>query len=176
MNILSIPLRKRNRTMKEISIEEFGKKFNPFTTRENPAIALACDGNRTNGLTIGWAEYGTLWRKKAATIYVHKQRFTKEILDKAQYYSICYIEDKDQLKYFGTVSGRDENKIKKCGMKLNTEEPAPYFEESKYVIICKIMGQSDFDANSVDEDVSEWYKRDGVHTLYYGEVLKVLEG
>lgn len=160
--------------MKEISIQELAKTFNPFSMEEQPAIALACDGIRTNGLTIGWAGYGILWNKNTATVYVHKQRYSKEIFDNAQYFSICFVEDKKQVKYFGTVSGRDENKIEKCGMTLNAEEKAPYFEESKLVLICRVMGKSDFDANSVDSGVSAWYKRDGVHTLYYGEIIKVL--
>ena len=40
--------------------------------------------------------------------------------------------------------------------------------------ICEIMGKSDFDAGSVDEGVRGWYQRDGVHTQYYGKVVRVL--
>lgn len=161
--------------MTEIDLKDLHKFINPFSLEESPAIAMATDGKRTNGLTIGWAGFGILWRKLCATVYVHKQRFSKEIFDKADYFSICFVEDKDQIKYFGTVSGRDEDKIKKCGMKLNSEDFAPYFEESKLVVICKVMGKSDFDTNSVDEGVAQWYKRDGVHTQYYGEIVKVLK-
>lgn len=160
--------------MKEVDLNNINQVINPFSTEDKPAIALACDNFRTNGLTIGWASYGILWNKLTATVYVHKQRFSKQIFDKAEYFSICYVEDKAQIKYFGTVSGRDEDKIKNCGMKINLSEKAPFFNESKLVIICKIMGKSDFDPNSVDSSVSAWYKRDGVHTLYYGEIVKVL--
>ena len=55
-----------------------------------------------------------------ATVYVHKTRYSKHIFDHAKYYSICFMdqEHKNQLGYFGRVSGRDENKMEKCGMLL----------------------------------------------------------
>lgn len=161
--------------MREINLNELNDYLNPFSMEHEPAIALASDGTTTNGLTIGWAGFGVLWRKPAATVYVHKKRFSKQIFDNAQYFSICFTDNKEQLKYFGTVSGRDENKIEKCGLALNTSDKAPYFEESKLVIICKIMGKSDFDVNSVADGVADWYKKDGVHTQYYGEIIKVLK-
>ena len=39
-------------------------------------------------------------------------------------------EHKNQLGYFGRVSGRDKNKMENCGMTVNNEDVAPYFEES----------------------------------------------
>ena len=35
---------------------------------------------------------------------------------------------------------------------------------------CKVMGKSDFDQKSV----YEWYQKEGVHSQYYGEIVKVL--
>ena len=65
-----------------------------------------------------------------ATVYVHKTRYSKHIFDHAKYYSICFMdqEHKNQLGYFGRVSGRDENKMEKCGMTVNNQDVAPYFK------------------------------------------------
>lgn len=160
--------------MKEIEVKDLIKYINPFELNVKPAIAS--DGKETNGLTIGWAGFGVLWRKPMATVYVHKTRYSKHIFDHAKYYSICFMdqEHKNQLGYFGRVSGRDENKMEKCGMTVNNEDVAPYFEESSVVILCKVMGKSDFDQKSVDENVYEWYQKEGVHSQYYGEIVKVL--
>ena len=97
----------------------------------------------------------------------------------SQWLQFMYIkhviqEHKNQLGYFGRVSGRDENKMEKCGMTVNNQDVAPYFEESSVVILCKVMGKSDFDQKSVDENVYEWYQEEGVHSQYYGEIVKVL--
>lgn len=111
-----------------------------------------------------------------ATVYVHKTRYSKHIFDQAKYNSICFMdqEHKNQLGQFGCVSGRDENKMEKCGTTVNNEDVAPYFKESSVVILCKVMGKSDFDSKSVDEHVYEWYQEEGVHSQYYGEIVKVL--
>lgn len=161
--------------MKEIEIKDLNKYIDPLSLKQNPAIALARDGSETNGLTIGWLSLGVLWKKYCATVYVHAQRYSKHIFDNAEYFSVCFMKDehKGTLKYFGTVSGRDENKINNCGLKI-TNDLTPYFNESKIVIICRVMGKSDFDINNVDEGVKDWYNKDGVHTQYYGEIIKVL--
>ncbi|MBQ4176143.1 MAG: flavin reductase, partial [Lachnospiraceae bacterium] len=98
------------------------------------------------------------------------------IFDHAQYYSVCFMkpEHRKILSYFGSVSGRDENKMEKGGLHVNTEEAAPYFEESRAVVLCRVMGRSDFDPDSVDDGVRDWYRAEGVHTQYYGEIVKVL--
>lgn len=162
--------------MKEISVKELVNYINPFELKEKPAIAVANDGIEINGLTIGWAGFGVLWRKPMATVYIHKTRYSKHIFDKAMYYSICFMDNdyKNQLGYFGRVSGRNENKMEKCGMTIIENDVAPYFEESSVVILCKMMGKSDFDKDNVDENVFEWYQNEGVHSQYYGEIIKVL--
>lgn len=161
--------------MREIEIHELTKYINPFSLEKEPAITMASANTITNGMTIGWLGLGILWRKYCATVYIHKQRYSKQIFDKADYFSICFMSEKykDTVKYFGTVSYRDENKIEKCGLEV-INDLAPYFKDSKVVIICKKMGQSDFDINSVDDGVKAWYLKDGVHSQYYGEIIKVL--
>ena len=162
--------------MKEINKYDLCNYVDPMATGKDWAIAVASDGTRTNGLTIGWAQFGTLWGKLAATVYIHKTRFSKQVFDGAEYYAICFMkpEQKAVMDYFGNVSGRDEDKMKNCGIEVETGDVAPYFKDSRVVVLCRVMGRSDFDPNSADENVKAWYQREGVHTLYHGEIVKVL--
>ncbi|MBQ0036015.1 MAG: flavin reductase [Firmicutes bacterium] len=161
--------------MKEIDIKDLNKYVDPLATEHDPAIVMVSDENETNGMTIGWAGFGVLWKKLMATVYIHKLRYSKHIFDNAKYYAICYMkpEHKDVVKYFGTVSGKDEDKIKNCGLEV-VYDLAPYFKDARAVVICRIMGQSDFDINHVDEGVKNWYQLEGVHSQYYGEIVKIL--
>ena len=59
-------------------------------------------------------------------------------------------------------------------MTFNNEDVATNFEESSVIVLCKVIGKSDFDSKSVDENVYEWYQEEGVHSQYYGEIVKVL--
>ena len=36
------------------------------------------------------------------------------------------------------------------------------------------MGKSDFDQRVLMKNVYEWYQEEGVHSQYYGEIVKVL--
>lgn len=161
--------------LKEISLSDIFKYEDAFNLFDKEPIAFANDGTRSNGLTIGWGGIGILWNKPVCTIYIHETRFSRVVFDKADYFSVCLLpeEYKEAIKYYGTVSGRDEDKIANGGLKIN-DELAPYAEESRLVIICKKIGQSKFDPNCVDEGVKGWYARSGVHTIYQGEIVRVL--
>ncbi len=163
-------------SLHEIPVGELNKYVDPWSLEKEWAIACAADGRETNGLTIAWGGFGILWNKPTVTVYVHKTRYSKHIFDGAKYFSVCFLkaEDRKVLEYFGSVSGRDEDKMAGCGKEIVTDAPAPYFADSRAVILCEIMGKSDFDAGSVDEGVRGWYQRDGVHTQYYGKVVRVL--
>ena len=160
----------------EISIREMKNHIDPWNMERDCAIARASDGAETDGLTIGWAGFGVLWNKPAATVYIHESRYSRHIFDQAEAFSICFLkpEDRNTIDYFGRVSGRDEDKIQHCGKKVITEDLAPYFADSRVVLLCRIMGKSMFDAESCDAGVREWYRRTGVHTQYYGEIVRVL--
>lgn len=161
--------------MREITVNELTDYIGVFDTRKKPAIAMASDGTRTNGLTIGWMSLGILWSKPICTVYVHAQRYSKEIFDNADYFSVDFLKDeyREQIGYFGRVSGRDEDKIKVSGLTL-CEDLAPYFAENRVTIICKILGRNDFDLEHVDPDQYDWYSKEGVHTCYYGKIEKIL--
>lgn len=160
--------------MREIDTKDLCKVINPLGMEDSPAIALACDGQRTNGLTIGWATFGVLWGQMCATVFIHKNRYSKEIFDNSDRFSICFVDDKEALRYFGRVSGRDEDKIANTSLTCETVDSVPVFSESRVVIICSKMGQSDFDVKCVPPQVKAWYEKDGVHTQYYGRIEKVL--
>ena len=162
--------------MKEINIAELDPKYNLF--KQYGTIALVDNGTRTNGLTIGWGSVGVLWRTNIATIYIHKTRFSKEIFDTSKYFSINLFEEKynEQVGYYGKVSGRDEDKIINGGLEVEIIDGVKTFKEAKYSIICEKVGQTDFDLNTITlEDIISWYKGTGVHTAYFGKILKVVE-
>lgn len=163
---------------KEISPLEFAKEYNVFNINNDWGVALASDNIEKNCLTVAWASFGYLWRKPTLTLYVNKKRYSEHIFSNAKYFSLCIFDKekyKDELLYFGSKSGRDEDKFKNCKL-TESFDLAPYFKEAKYVIICSKIGQTKFDINNVYlPDIVERYKRDGVHTIYEGEIIKILK-
>ena len=74
------------------------------------------------------------------------------------------------------MSGRDRDKISESGLTACFVDGAPAFEEASLVFVCKKMYHGDlfpenFDAPENDE---KWYPEKDYHTMYIGEILKVL--
>lgn len=161
---------------KEISYKEIDEYKDVFSLFSEDGIAYADDGQEGDGLTIGWGSLGILWSKPVVSVYIHKTRYSKVIFDKADSFSVMFFDEgfADKIKYFGTVSGRDEDKVEGAGFTLIEGDIAPYFKEAKLAILAKKIGQSDFDPAHVDNRVKDWYAKSGVHTIYYGHIQKVL--
>lgn len=166
--------------------EESGfKKFNvreDFTENGfqwfNDAELLAAgDSIKSNAMTIGWGSIGTLWGRTALTVFVAEKRYTKEFMDKAQYFTVMAFEVKDSkiLSYMGSKSGRDGDKAKALGLHTAyTPNGTPYYTEASMVIECKIMYSAPFDPKGFKSDVPKKMYANfpaGIHTMYIGEVV-----
>ena len=166
----------------EIEIKDIEKYKNSFDLFSEGTLAAARSNNNIeNALTIGWGALGILWRKPCCTIYINKKRYSKSIFDNASGFSVSFFDEASKeplMNYYGKLSGRDVDKMNEGPFKVihDQETGIPYFDNASLVIICEKMASSDFDINLINENnIVEWYKRDGVHTIYYGKIIKVLK-
>lgn len=162
-------------------------EITPEQLQENPfrligqewTLIAAGDGEKTNAMTASWGGVGVLWGKNVAFIFIRPQRYTKEFVDRANGFSLTFFseEKKKMLGYFGAVSGRDENKIEKAGLTLLYEDGIPYFEESRLAVFCKKLYAQPLDPacflDAAQKD--QWYPQQDYHTVYVGEITKILQ-
>jgi len=164
--------------MREILPENINENIFKLIGKDWMLIAAEKDG-KTNAMTASWGFAGVMWGKNCVLAAIRPQRFTKEFVDAADTFSITILpeEYRETLKFFGTVSGRDEDKIAKTGLTVNKCEDTPYFEEGKLVLICKKMFAQEITSDSfIDKQAEEtWYEAKDYHTLYIAEIIKVLE-
>ena len=165
-------------SFKEIDVIDINKYKDSISLFKDWGVTVVEDEGKVNPMTIGWGSIGVLWRKPCFTAYIHKQRYSKKLFDKANTFSVCFFDTekyKRELSYYGSKSGRDEDKILNSGLTVEKCEGVSYIKEADLVIVCRKMGQSDFDINNIyEESIKKWYDESGVHTLYYGEIIKVL--
>ena len=99
-------------------------EIDPFT-KIGSEWMLITSGNRekANALTASWGGLGFLWGKNVAFIFIRKSRYTKEFIDNGETFSMTFFDKKykNDLKYFGAVSGRQEDKFKTSGLNLMKE-------------------------------------------------------
>jgi len=150
---------------------------NGFQWFHDAELLAAGDKEKSNAMTIGWGGIGTLWGRTALTVYVAEKRYTKEFMDKAEYFTVMTFDVKDSkvLNYMGTKSGRDGDKAQALGLHTAyTANGTPYYTEATMVIECKIMYAAPFDPQYFKSDVPKNMYGNfpaGVHSMYIGEVV-----
>ena len=162
---------------KEIDITELNE--NAVDLLKNQwALITAGDENGYNTMTVSWGAIGELWNRDMLTAYIRPQRYTKEFLDREEYFSFSvYPGDMKSIHTVcGSKSGRDVDKAKECSLTPVFTENAPYFEEAKIVIICRKMAVGKFEPDQFkDEMIAELnYPQNDFHYIYYGAIEKVL--
>ena len=151
--------------------------YNGFQWFRDAQLLVAGDKTKSNAMTIGWGGIGTLWQRPAMTVYVAEKRYTKEFMDKAEYFTVMSfdVEYSKILNYMGTKSGRDGDKAAALGLHTAyTANGTPYYTEANMVIECKIMYAAPFDPNGFKSDVPKnMYSHfpAGIHSMYIGEVV-----
>lgn len=150
---------------------------NGFQWFHDAELLAAGDKTKSNAMTIGWGGIGTLWGRTALTVYVAEKRYTKEFMDKAEYFTVMAfdVEHSNVLRYMGTKSGRDGDKAQALGLHTAyTANGTPYYTEASLVIECKIMYAAPFDPDHFKSEVPKrMYSHfpAGIHSMYIGEVV-----
>ena len=162
---------------------------NGFQWFHDAELLAAGDKDKSNAMTIGWGGIGTLWGRTALTVYVAEKRYTKEFMDKTEYFTVMAFDVKDSkvLNYMGYNSGRDgdrsatqgdacpDKKAQALGLHTAyTANGTPYYTEAAMVIECKIMYAAPFDPQYFKSDAPKKMYANfpaGIHSMYIGEVV-----
>ena len=141
-------------------------------------LITAGTAENCNTMTASWGGLGILWGAPAATCYIRPQRYTKEFVDREEYFTLAFFGEayRTALSLCGSKSGRDVDKVKECGFVVKTAEcGAPYFEEAELVLVCRKRFAQPMDPDNIPQEIKDkWYAQKDYHTLYIGEIIEVL--
>lgn len=168
--------------MKEISYKDL--QINPFTLISDGWLLLTA-GNQErsfNTMTVSWGHLGAIWGhgggRPTAICYVRPQRYTKEFIDREDHFTLSAFapEYKRALGYLGSHSGRDGDKIAEAGLTPAFVDDTTYLAEANLVLVCRKLYHGDLtEQGFVDPRiVEENYPERDFHTMYVGEIEKVL--
>lgn len=131
-----------------------------------------------NTMTASWGGLGVIWGAPAATCYIRPQRYTKEFVDREEYFTLAFFgeEHRKALALCGSRSGRDIDKVKECGFTVKAAEGgAPYFEQAELVLVCRKRFAQPMDPDRIPQEIKDkWYPEKDYHTLYIGEIVEAL--
>lgn len=165
--------------MREVKITEVAGKI--LEQLPKGAFLTVKHGDKVNTMTIGWGTIGTIWRKPMFMVMVRYSRYTYELIDKADSFTVSFPLEgqlKDALSLCGTKSGRDVDKFKESGITLQpgVSVDSPSIAECDVVVECKIKYKQPMDPEQVPQEVKDiFYGNSDYHVLYYGEIMKVFE-
>lgn len=154
-------------------------EMNPFTKiGKDWALLTAGSKSKCNAMTVSWGGVGVIWNKNVVYVFVRDSRYTKEFMDKGEFFSLSFFDDKyhSALSYCGSHSGRDENKFEKAGLTPAVRHSIPYPDEANLVFLCKKMaavpmGKETFVDTSI---MKKFYGDEDMHTMYVGEIIEAM--
>jgi flavin reductase (DIM6/NTAB) family NADH-FMN oxidoreductase RutF len=159
--------------------EDFIKNIEIGTTflMKQGAFLTVKNAEKTNTMTIGWGSIGFEWRKPMFTVLVRKSRFTHDLLENSDEFTVSIpINDKMKkaLTFCGTKSGRYIDKFKECNLALipGREISTPIIEGCELQFVCKIIYKQNMDPAALDATIkNNCYPDNDFHTIYYGQII-----
>lgn len=133
-------------------------------------------------MVASWGGAGIMFNKPVTWCFLRANRYTLEKIKETGTYTMCYFqaEYKDDILKFGTVSGRNTEKMAQTKLTpMPTPDGAPAYEQAKIIIECKLIA-----APTVSKD--EFYTEEGKeflqggydeakdwHKLVFGEITNI---
>lgn len=142
-------------------------------------LITAKNGEKLNTMTASWGGFGEMWNKDVAAIVVRPSRYTFDFIEKSDYYTLSFFDEayRDKLTFCGRNSGRIVDKVKECKFTVCGDEKIAYFDEAKYVFVCKKLYSQNVDMNGFENEefAKECYPDPDIHKMFVGEILYVLK-
>lgn len=147
-----------------------------------PGVFLTAKaGGRLNTMTIGWGSIGYFWVKKVVTVPVRLTRYTRELIEENNSFTISIPRPGELVKELGvcgTKSGRDIDKFAACHLTQvqGRTVDVPVIGQAWLHMECKVMYKSDMTRMNLDPAVANRFYGDlNHHTLYMAEVTDFYE-
>ena len=137
-----------------------------------------------NSMTGSMTGLGILFKKPTTWCFFREDRYTLEIIQKEQTYTLSYFpnEYKEQVLFLGSKSGRDSGKMKEVEL---TSVQTPFgnmsFKEARLIIECKLTqitsaNPNDFYSKEAKDFVDKAYKESNLYRkMVFGEITHVWE-
>ncbi len=128
---------------------------------------------RANAMTASWGAMGVLWNKNICVCFVRPQRYTYELLKEENEFSIAFMDEehREALKLCGRESGRDLDKLARCGLTVNRELGVPAINEARTVLVCRKLYEDDLREDCfLDSSLLSNYPKGDYHRFYVCEI------
>jgi flavin reductase (DIM6/NTAB) family NADH-FMN oxidoreductase RutF len=155
-----------------------------FSDQANKALAVLKEGAfltagnaaGCNVMTIAWGSIGFMWGKPVFTVMVRPSRFTHKFMEQGGEFTVSVPlgDMREALAVCGSKSGRDVDKVKATGLKLQTGQKVatPVVAGCGLYYECRVVYRYVLEPGRFAAGLNEqWYKGGDHHTVYVGEIV-----
>jgi len=177
-------------SVKEMDFDQLFKQIPPEEIHDNVFTLVGKDftvitaGNEDhyNSMTASGGGLGLLFMIPSAWCILRADRYTLELIQKHQTYTMSYFPNqyKKQILYLGSESGRDSEKMKKVELtSVQTPSGDMSFKEARLVLECELTALTtaspdDFFTQETKDYINEAYQEANVYRkLVFGEITHV---
>lgn len=180
-NHVNVKAMKFVQLFKPISPEEIGDNVFTLVGKIFPVITAGKEAHY-NSMTASGGGLGMLFKKPTTWCILQATRYTLEMIQKEQTYTMSYFPDehKEQVLFLGSHSGRDGEKMKDVELtSVQTPSGNMSFKEARLIIECKLTeittpNPDDFYAQEAKDYINEAYKEASDYRKYvFGEITRV---
>ena len=144
-------------------------------------LVTAGNKEKFNTMTASWGGIGWLWNRPVAFVFIRPERHTHAFVEGEGRMTLSFYKEeyRDILKFCGSKSGRDVDKVKETGLTpVALESGAMTFGEARLTLDCrKLFKASMTAANFIDKAILEkWYNAQpggSLHDVYVVEIENI---
>ncbi|GHT13003.1 hypothetical protein FACS189426_17260 [Bacteroidia bacterium] len=149
---------------------------------EDITVITAGDASHFNSMAASWGGLGILFNKPTTWCFLRSNRYTLELIEKEQTYTMTYFPDeyKGQVYFLGSKSGRDTDKMKEITLTpVQTPDGNTTYKEARLILECKLtelttVSPDDFQTEEGKNFVVDAYKETkGYHKMVFGEITNI---
>jgi flavin reductase (DIM6/NTAB) family NADH-FMN oxidoreductase RutF len=176
--------------VKEMNFDQLFKQISPEEISDNIftlvgkdfTVITAGKEDHYNSMTASGGGLGLLFKKPTTWCILRANRYTLEMIQKEQTYTMSYFpnEYKEQILFLGSKSGRDSEKMKEVELtSVQTPSGDMSFKEARLIIECKLTAlttanPNDFCTQEAKDYLNEAYKEASDYRKYvFGEITHV---
>lgn len=166
---------------KQISPEEISGDVFTLVGKVFPVITAGKE-EHYNSMTASGGGLGVLFKKPTTWCILQSKRYTLELIEKEQTYTLSYFPDeyKAQVIFLGSKSGRNSGKMKEVELaSIQTPSGAMSFKEARLIIECNLTqitsaNPGDFYSQEAKDYLNEAYKDANEYRKYvFGEITHI---
>ncbi|MDR0941792.1 MAG: flavin reductase [Bacteroidales bacterium] len=137
-------------------------------------LIVAGNEQNNNCMTASWGGFGFLWNKPVVFIFVRPQRYTYNLLEKHDFFTLNFFNEthRSTLNFCGKESGKQLNKAEICKLDIvKTPNNSIAYQQSRMIIECRKMYKEQLKPDAfIDETIQDFYPENDYHYMYIAEI------